>query len=80
MFLFFYLLVLYFIYLLTWVSIFYIVLLFMCAYNAWVISPPYAYPQHIPPILLPPSPPHPLPSISSRNYFALISNFVEERV
>jgi hypothetical protein len=56
----------------AWVGFFFflilIVLLFIRAYNAWVISP---------------SCPHPLPpthSIPGRNYFALISNFVEERV
>jgi hypothetical protein len=48
-------------------KIFFIVLLFLCAYKAWVISPP-------------PPPSSPTPSIPSRNYFALISNFVEERV
>jgi hypothetical protein len=55
-----------------------IVLLFICAYNVWVISPPCPHP-------LPDHPLHPLrlpttPSIPSRNYFTLISNFVEERV
>jgi hypothetical protein len=57
---------------------FLIVLLFICAYNVWVISPPCPHPL----------PYHPLcpltfpttPSIPSRNYFALISNFVVERV
>jgi hypothetical protein len=38
-------------------------LLFICAYNVWVISPSF---------------PHPL--LPGRNYSALISNFVEERV
>jgi hypothetical protein len=57
---------------------FFIVLLFIYAYKAWVISPPC-------PHLLPYHPLHPLPlpltpSIPGRNYFALISNFVEERV
>jgi hypothetical protein len=54
---------------------FFLFLLFICSYNVWVIFPPF------PPV----SPPHliPLPPTSSlpgRNYFALISNFVEERV
>jgi hypothetical protein len=58
--------------------LFLIVLLFICAYNTWVISPLCLYP-------LPYHPPHPLslpptPSMPGRNYFALISNFVEERV
>jgi hypothetical protein len=55
----------------------FIVLLFICACNAWVISPPCPHP-------LPYHPLHPLllhpPLIPGRNYFALISNFVEERV
>jgi hypothetical protein len=55
---------------------FFIILLFICAYKAWVISPPC--PHHLPyhplrPLPLPPS----IPNI---NYFALISNFVVERV
>jgi hypothetical protein len=54
-----------------------IVLLFICAYNAWVISPPDP-PPPLPPTPSPPSPP--TPSIPGRNYFALISNFVVERV
>jgi hypothetical protein len=48
--------------------LFFFLLLFICAYKAWVISPPCPHP-------LPPT-----PSIPSRNYFALISNFVVERV
>jgi hypothetical protein len=40
-------------------------LLFICAYNVWVISPPFLSSS---------------PSLPGRNYFALISNFVEERV
>jgi hypothetical protein len=57
---------------------FFIVLLFICANKAWVISAPCPHP-------LPYHPLHPLPlptspSIPSRNYLALISNFVEERV
>jgi hypothetical protein len=57
---------------------FFFFLLFICAYNAWIISPPLPPP-------LPYHPPHTLhlpstPSIAGRNYFALISNFVEERV
>jgi hypothetical protein len=57
---------------------FFIVLLFICAYKAWVISPPCPHPLPYHPLHLLPLPP--TPSISSRNYFALISNFVEERV
>jgi hypothetical protein len=52
-------------------------LLFICAYNAWVISflcPHPSFTTH------PPPPLPPTPSIPSRNYFALISNFVKERV
>jgi hypothetical protein len=45
----------------TSTSLQWVFFLFICAYNAWVISPP-------------------TPSIPGRNYFALISNFVEERV
>jgi hypothetical protein len=62
----------------NFVLIFFIVLLFICAYKAWVISPscphPLPYHPHHPLLLLP------TPSIPSRNYFALISNFVGERV
>jgi hypothetical protein len=52
--------------------------LFTCAYNAWVISPPCPHPHPYHPLC-----PLPLPhtlSVPSRNYFAHISNFVEERV
>jgi hypothetical protein len=53
-------------------------LLFICAYNAWVISPPCPHPlSYYPPC------PFPLPptlSIPGRNYFILINNFVDERV
>jgi hypothetical protein len=56
----------------------FIVLLFMCAYNAWVISPPCPHPLPYHPLL--PLPLPPIPSIPGKNYFALISNFVEERV
>jgi hypothetical protein len=54
------------------------VLLLICAYKAWVISPPAPTPSlttHSTPSFSSPT-----PSIPSRNYFALISNFVEERV
>jgi hypothetical protein len=53
-------------------------LLFICAYKAWVISPPCPHPLPYRP--LHPLPLSPTPSIPSRNYFALIFNFVEERV
>jgi hypothetical protein len=52
-------------------------LLFMCAYDVWVISAPFPLP---PPLSTPPPPSATNPSLSGRNYFALISNFVEERV
>jgi hypothetical protein len=57
-------------------GLFFFLLLFICAYKAWVISPPCPHP-------LPYHPLRPLPllstaSIPSRNYFALISNFVVE--
>jgi hypothetical protein len=55
---------------------FIVLLLFICAYKAWFISTPCPHP-------LPYHPLHPLPlppSIPNRNYFALISNFVVERV
>jgi hypothetical protein len=57
---------------------FIIVLLFICAYKAWVISLPCPHPlpyHPLHPFLLSPT-----SSIPSRNYFALISNSVEERV
>jgi hypothetical protein len=59
-------------------TIFLIVLLFIGAYKVWVISPlcPHPLPYHP----LCPLPFPPTPSIPGRNYFALISNFVEERV
>jgi hypothetical protein len=50
-------------------------LLFICAYDLWVISPPF--PRFPSPYPLPLLPTLWLPS---RNYFALIFNFVEERV
>jgi hypothetical protein len=57
---------------------FFFILLFICAYKAWVISPPCPHPLPYHP--LHPLPVPPTPSIPSRNYFALISNFVVERV
>jgi hypothetical protein len=57
---------------------FFIVLFFICAYNAWVISLPCPHPLPYHPLR--PLPLSPTPSIPGRNYFALISNFVEERV
>jgi hypothetical protein len=56
--------------------IFFFLLLFICAYRAWFISPPCPHPLPYHPLLLLPLP----PPIPSRNYFALISNFVVERV
>jgi hypothetical protein len=56
----------------------FIVLLFICACNAWVISPhcPHPLPYHpLRPLPLPHT-----PLIPGRNYFALSSNFVKERV
>jgi hypothetical protein len=57
---------------------FFFLLLFICAYKAWVISPPCPHPLPYHPLRSLPLPP--TPSIPSRNYFALISNFVVERV
>jgi hypothetical protein len=65
-------------FLLLFSFLFFIVLLFICAYKAWVISPPFSHPllyHSLHPLPLPHT-----PSIPSRNYFALISNFVEERI
>jgi hypothetical protein len=56
--------------------LFIIILLFICAYKAWFISPPCPHPLPYHPLCPLPLP----PSIPGRNYFALISNFVEERV
>jgi hypothetical protein len=56
----------------------FVVLLFLCAYNAWVISPPCRHPlayQPLRPLPLPLT-----PSMPGRNYFALISNSVVEKV
>jgi hypothetical protein len=57
---------------------FFFLLLFICAYKAWVISPPCPHPLPYHPLR--PLPLPPTPSIPSRNYFALISNFVEESI
>jgi hypothetical protein len=46
-------------------------IIFICAYNVWVISAPFPQPPPLPP---------PNPTLPGRNYFALISSFVEERV
>jgi hypothetical protein len=54
------------------------ILLFICAYKAWVISLPCPHPLPYHPLR--PLPLPPTPSIPSRNYFALISNFVVEKV
>jgi hypothetical protein len=50
---------------------FFLIHLFICAYIVWAISPPYPLPT--------PSP-HCPASLPGRTCFALISNFVEERV
>jgi hypothetical protein len=63
---------------LIYLFLFFYCLLFICAYKAWVISPPCPHPlpyHPLCPLLLPLT-----PSIPSINYFALLSNFVEERV
>jgi hypothetical protein len=58
--------------------LFFIVLfIHMCIQGLGHFSP-LPPPPPFPPTLPPPSPP--TPSIPSMNYFALISNFVEERV
>jgi hypothetical protein len=57
----------------------YLFILFICACNVWVISSPFPHPFPSLHPLRPPSSP-PIPSLPSRNYFALISNFVEQRV
>jgi hypothetical protein len=53
-------------------------LLFICAYKAWVMSPPCPHPLPYHPLW--PLPLPPTSWIPGKNYFALISNFVEERV
>jgi hypothetical protein len=58
--------------------LFFFLLLFICAYKAWVISPPCPHPLPYHPLCPVPLPL--TPSIPSRNYFALFSNFVVERV
>jgi hypothetical protein len=45
----------------------------ICTYNVWVISPPFPLPSTS-------SFSPPTPSFPGRNYFALLSNFVEERI
>jgi hypothetical protein len=57
---------------------FYFIFLFICAYNVWVISPLFSHPFPYHPLR--PLPLPPTSSLPSRNYFALISNFVEERI
>jgi hypothetical protein len=54
----------------------YFLFLFIGAYNVWFISPRFPTSSLTPP----PPPSAPIPSIPGKNYFALISNFVEERV
>jgi hypothetical protein len=56
---------------------FYCFIVHMCTQGLGHFSP-LPPPPPLPPTPPPPSPPH--PSIPSRNYFALISNFVVERV
>jgi hypothetical protein len=63
-------------FLFIYLFIFIFLLLFICAYKAWFISPPCPHPLPYHPLRPLPLP----PSIPSRNYFALISNFVAERV
>jgi hypothetical protein len=58
----------FFFFLQCFIYLFFFPLLFICTYNAWVIS-------RLCLLLLPPT-----TSIPSRNYFALISNFLVERV
>jgi hypothetical protein len=41
-------------------DLFFFLLLFICAYKAWVISPPCPHPPPLPPTPPPPSPPYPL--------------------
>jgi hypothetical protein len=62
-------------------------LLFICAYNVQLISLRFPLAPPPPPPPTPSSSPHhpllllpPTPSLIGRNNFALISNFVEERV
>jgi hypothetical protein len=55
-----------------------LLLLFICAYKARVISPLCPHPLTYHPLRSLPLPT--TPSIPGRNYFALISNFVVERV
>jgi hypothetical protein len=69
----------------NWVSfylliylIFKIFILFICAYIVWVISPPFPLLHPLPPRVPSLTPSYPL--LPGRNYSALISNFVEERV
>jgi hypothetical protein len=51
-------------------------LLFICAYNVWVISPPSSHPlPYFPAPFLSPL----TPLLPGRNYFALISNIVENK-
>jgi hypothetical protein len=52
------------------IRFFLILILFICAYNVWVISPPHPTASLTPPY----------PSLSGRNYSSLISNFVYKRV
>jgi hypothetical protein len=59
------------------VSSFFFFLLLICAYNVWIISPPFSPPPPLPPH---PFPLPPTPSLPGRNCSALISNFVEETI
>jgi hypothetical protein len=51
--------------------------LFICAYNVWVLSRSFPLPPPLPSRSFPYPP---IPSLPGRNYFALNSSFVEERV
>jgi hypothetical protein len=62
----------------TFFFYFLIGLLFICAYKAWVISPPCPHPLPYHPLR--PLPLPTTPSIPGRNYFGLISNFADKKV
>jgi hypothetical protein len=60
-----------------YIYIYVIIIIYMCIQGLDHFSP-LPPPPPLPPTLPPPSPPHPLDI--QQNYFAFISNFVEERV